>query len=458
MAHRPSIKRCSQHPTERLTHYCEDCRDLVCESCLLIPPHRQHRVSLAEKVLPKHIQSLEQYIVQANAHVQGTENLMDNLAQTNMKIQENRSAAELRIRTYFNRMRNLLNERERHFVSTVRLDTSKKMETVADRRGKIKIIMDALITSLKTMDSFTRQPDDITILRSEGAVLEQTDHHIQDLLQWYNAPSFDTTITLPCVEDRNFEEVCRLVGDPSYRVCPPNCTSQKKSPSKSMSPPLIGAMPTNGAPPPRPPKPKNSDTFGGFLSPDLLAYTTKARSESILSTDSMCSDNSSDMVEDQDHLSNGLATPPPPRTNMTTPPLPPNEFNTPPLPPKSPKLIPKLPSDNQQQSFFNHEPPGSPGSPKRPIPKPRGISLSTPQAPTILTEPPSPCSDDVMTPGIVVIGAKQMLSSAIRGESVHPVGVGTGMWAWLGVWDSPRKKIIFQVPISLYAFDYKLIL
>ena len=403
MAHR-STMRCSLHHTETLTHYCEDCRDLVCETCMLLPPHRQHKTSLAEKVLPEHIQFLERYIVDANAHVQGTENLMDNLAQTNMQIQENRSAAELRIRTYFNRMRNILNERESHFVSAVRLDTAKRIESVTERRGKIKVIMDTLITSLKSIDSFVRQPDDITILRRERQVLQETDEQIQDLHEWYSAPPFDTTIILPCVEDRNFEEVCRLVGDPAYRVCPPGCTARRgrKSSSKSVSPPPV----LDGTPPPRPPKPKDLEN-SGFLSPDLLAYRKKDRSESILSSlsvDSVATD-TSDNTE-QDPLADGLATPP--------------------IPPKSPKFAKKensdakSPNSNHTQGFFN-EP--SPNLPKRPIPKPRtnlGVNLQS--VPTTSIEPPTPSS-----PNKLEISAKQMLSSSsIRGESVYPVGVGTG--------------------------------
>lgn len=255
-----SIK-CEAHPTQSLEFFCQVCSDVICMSCVLSPQHRAHSDNITDmdSALSDHQARLEISISQANGCLQGAENVMDNLARCVEELKGNRSRAEQKIKRYFHRMRSILVDREHQFISLLRQNVDEKRKMVTERRKKAKETTDGIITGLKSLTDLTNR-NDVMILREAAPILDLLSKHIDAINSHNDKFDFDSSVTMPCFEDPNFEKVCRLVGDPNYRVC--DChLSESESVSGDQNETI-----SSTSPPPVPPRLSIKDTID-FLSP-----------------------------------------------------------------------------------------------------------------------------------------------------------------------------------------------
>ena len=315
--------RCKAHTSEDLEFYCKDCRSLACRSCVLSPSHRSHSDKMIEieEALKEAQTTLKQYVSKANGLLQGAENLMDNSARSSQKLQENTKRAEAKIQKYFHRMRSILTDREHYFVSLLRKSVEDKKKKAIERKSAFKVSMSGIIEGLKSLDELTkRESDDISVLRDQGAVFEKLDLHMDKMSRNIDSDfiDVDTSVTMPCFEDQNFEKVCRQVGDPGYRVSTQNFYGV----SPSVSVPLLSPITPNHSPPPVPPRIK-SNSLNSSVDPRISPFLSPVASP----TGSDFSDGD--------------------RTQGTLSPVPP------PIPPKSPshgkKKIPKWLKECKEQ-------------------------------------------------------------------------------------------------------------
>ena len=259
--------RCKSHASEELEFYCKECRSLACRSCALSLTHRSHPNNMIEidEALNEAQAVLKQYINKANSLLQGAENVMDNSARSSQLLQDNSKRAESKIQKYFHRMRCILTDREHYFVSILRRSVEEKKKDVIERKAAFKISMSGIIEGLKSLDDLSkRDAEDISILKDQGQIFEKLDGHMTKMSDNINSDSIevDTSVTMPCFEDQNFEKLCRQVGDPGFRVSTQNLFGVPPSSSLPaaplLSPSLRKTTSHQSSPPPVPPRIKSN--------------------------------------------------------------------------------------------------------------------------------------------------------------------------------------------------------
>uniref|UniRef100_A0A1X7V6C2 Uncharacterized protein n=1 Tax=Amphimedon queenslandica TaxID=400682 RepID=A0A1X7V6C2_AMPQE len=201
---------------------------------------------------------LKQYINKANSLLQGAENVMDNSARSSQLLQDNSKRAESKIQKYFHRMRCILTDREHYFVSILKRSVEEKKREVIEKKAAFKVSMSGIIEGLKSLDDLSkRDPENISILRDQGQVFEKLDGHMSKMSDNINSDSIevDSSVTMPCFEDQNFEKLCRQVGDPGFRVSTQNVFGLPPSSPLSATPLLSPSLRKNTSQPPAPPVP-----------------------------------------------------------------------------------------------------------------------------------------------------------------------------------------------------------
>lgn len=442
--------KCSLHQSYPLEYYCEECLDLVCTSCVLSLQHRAHSAKITDvtAVLPSHIDKLQEFINQANGHLQGAENIMDNLARNVQSLLDNRMRAEQKVKKYFYRMRSILSDRERYFITQLHLSVDEKKKKVTEKRKLVKESMDCIISSLKSLSFLSQRHNDVLILREEKAIIEKLMEDIQlmnDVHSTLGILEMDTSVTMPCFEDQNFEKICRQVGNPGFRTCAQgSACSQESSPKPQ---PRSSHNQSDDNPPPVPPRPSSvkyrestssiTTTFSDFSGPPPSPTGSNASTDSVISgTDTTRNDNFTASGELGSEIAIGsplLKSPPP-------------------VPPKSPK---KVSSNMQQwledckkqqlQSRKTPPPPTVNGTNKEygivvnktsPIPKPRTklklinntCDKNDQAKPKVITvQPPTPNSPDKIIQPLSEISSRTMLGPAEgRDDIIRPCGICVG--------------------------------
>ncbi len=224
--------------------------------CVLVS-HRDHttEVSDASEALPEHLTRLKKLYEEANAHLETAQEMMDSTATTISKLKENKDCAEKRIRGYFQRMRNILIDREHLFINAVRHNAEERKTASSNTRKSISDVLQGLVLCVKELWDLSNRHGDILVLKEEKLLSARLKELSKLLKEFENSNEIynpNTTITLPCIEDQNFEKICRLVGNPSFRTCSPNCNNDfipMTSPEYNNDLRIIN-------PPPVPPRPK----------------------------------------------------------------------------------------------------------------------------------------------------------------------------------------------------------
>ncbi len=255
-ARSPSSARCVEHEGRPFEFYCRSCKTLGCSTCVL-NEHRDHTTDVcdAPDVLPEHLNKLKALYEEASTHLEVAQDLMDAMTESIGKLKENKDCAEKRIRNYFHKMRNILVDREHHFINKVRRNAEEKKKISSEARKPVTDLFQGLVVSVKKLWDLSTREGDIMILKEEKGLSEELERTVKLLKELQHSNEITnpiTTVTLPCIEDQNFEKICRLVGDPTFgHACPPDCG--ERSPL-ARSPNSVDLVPVL-APPPLPPKP-----------------------------------------------------------------------------------------------------------------------------------------------------------------------------------------------------------
>lgn len=226
--------------------------------CVLLV-HRDHttEVSEAADVLPEHMNNLKNLYEEASTNLELAQEMMDNSAAAIAKLKENKEMAERRIRSYFQRVRSILVDRENYFINTVRKSAEEKKIVSCNVRKSVSELFQSLMFCVKGLwDLSCREEADILLLKEEQKLIGELEMSVKTLKELQKKDELlnpDTTITLPCIEDCNFEKMCRVVGDPSFTACPPECTSGTSN-NTSPLPGTAGDRSFLLTPPPLPPK------------------------------------------------------------------------------------------------------------------------------------------------------------------------------------------------------------
>jgi len=116
---------CSQHcrPQE---YYCRDCSELLCRRCMM-DLHRHHNYEEADAVLSEHLIELQSLIQPAREALTKAEGLLGKIAQQKEALSANAASVKANILAFFDRARELLNEREQILLGTVEKHTTTRV-------------------------------------------------------------------------------------------------------------------------------------------------------------------------------------------------------------------------------------------------------------------------------------------------------------------------------------------
>ena len=457
---------CADHPRKLLEYYCKDCHQLVCGSCML-SSHRSHAASIieAEDALQQHVEVLNELKAQANTTLQGAENVMDNLAKDIEEIKTNGTRAAQRVKTYFCHLRDVLVKRERHFLSSLNSSLERPIVDITEQRKTVRKAMGDIIQNLKTLDQLSQQ-NGFNLL-TEKAIVTEVNNNIlamQNVQEKIIGNPILTIVTMPCFEDQEFDKICRLVGDPSFRACPPDCTGKRSYNTDSRPSPALPpkVKPKAPEPPsvkpkaPEPPSVKVSSTPPPPLPPKSPSHTKQTDVIAPADNKNTPADGFNN-TEDDTNKTTSVGSPPP------LPPKSPRRTRAPLQPSlsggSSPSEVLKRPIPVPRQKKTPHSPslprraraitvaPNSDQSPGSVSPPPkdnliiRSHTVGSSNKISLLSPPLSPSSPDsplgltsIVQP-VMIITSKQLMGPAFsrqaKTDHVYPTGVCVGkLYTW----------------------------
>lgn len=140
-----SLPKCSEHGKAK-EYYCNDCDELLCMRCMM-DQHRTHDYAEAIKMLPSCLQSVRSFVQPAFELVGRVEASLKQLVQDSESIEANRNICTEAIHDEFNKVRAVIDTRERMLLTTVNKYVDHKLtkvehqsERLTKTKGKVEKI------------------------------------------------------------------------------------------------------------------------------------------------------------------------------------------------------------------------------------------------------------------------------------------------------------------------------
>ena len=212
----PTAAKCRRHQDKDLEYFCESCKALVCGQCML-DEHRTHgNVGYAKEFLAVRLEALGGLITLGNSATANGQRALSsfNADVENVKRQGNENADF--VHAYFNRLRQLLGVREKQLVGRVHREVEEKVEAIARRKQVVQESMESIHKCVQSIENiFEVRKGDIKILEEETPLRSMLYSHMEVIeteashQEQREVPS----LSVPAVEDPQFEQLCRTVGE-----------------------------------------------------------------------------------------------------------------------------------------------------------------------------------------------------------------------------------------------------
>ena len=163
---------CSKHPTKVLDLYCETCKEVICQYCVL-KIHRDHQYDLAtdafpqqKKVLVSSVEPIEQQLASVNK-------ALEDLKSLSGEITSQRQALETKIRAEIRLGHQALEAREEVLVSQLDQMTREKLKNVAAQQDQLELVATRLKSCCGFLQESLRTGSQVEILAMAKPFVQQ---------------------------------------------------------------------------------------------------------------------------------------------------------------------------------------------------------------------------------------------------------------------------------------------
>ena len=238
---------CDQHSKRPLEFYCTNCHELCCSTCL-VAKHRAHDFHEADTFLWDQLSSLPNMIQPAIEATVRAEELITRASNTHKETITNHVAISQSIKTHFDSMRKLLDERERQLQRMAEEYTTKTIEGLGSLETQLPSKQTAIGEAITVIDRLLDQEHvgDFSILpqvQEVTEVLSRCQHAIQELAGEVGKHASRRLVLNPS----EAELVTSVLG--YLEECTPSGNTRVSTPSSSPPPPPTRPL-SNPLPPP----------------------------------------------------------------------------------------------------------------------------------------------------------------------------------------------------------------
>ena len=161
---------CSQHclPQE---YYCRDCSELLCRRCMM-DQHRHHNYEEADAVLSEHLAALQSFVQPAREALMKAEDTVGTIAQRKETVSANAASVKANITAFFDRARELLNEREQILLGNVVQHTATSVNRLGGLADTVQGDRISILAIIKRIER-SENSRDVSVLTEFKAVAER---------------------------------------------------------------------------------------------------------------------------------------------------------------------------------------------------------------------------------------------------------------------------------------------
>ena len=166
------VLQCSKHPAKELDLYCETCKEVICQYCIL-RVHRDHQYDLATDVFPQQknvliasVEPAEQQLASVNKALEGLDTLCG-------KITSQRQNLEMKINTNFHLIHKALEARQEELIAHLDQMTQQKLKNVAAQRDQLELVATRLKSCCGFLQESLKTGSQVEILAMTASFVQQ---------------------------------------------------------------------------------------------------------------------------------------------------------------------------------------------------------------------------------------------------------------------------------------------
>uniref|UniRef100_A0A6U6NS62 B box-type domain-containing protein n=1 Tax=Zooxanthella nutricula TaxID=1333877 RepID=A0A6U6NS62_9DINO len=172
---------CDEHPAEKLSFYCLDCRKPVCPHCLILGSHKGHQQTPMDQAYNTAKDTLQAWVGKLRERCQLAENTLDELHNAELEVKKGAEAQRNVINSELDNLREIIETKRHQLLSKSALEEKQK-------RVQLQAQVDRAEAVRKDSTGLVSRSKDLLALPSEHAFLVVVLPLIQDMKKCASQP------------------------------------------------------------------------------------------------------------------------------------------------------------------------------------------------------------------------------------------------------------------------------
>ena len=216
---------CSKHPTKELDLYCETCKEVICQYCVL-KIHRDHQYDLATDAFPQQKKVLVSSVEPVEQQLASVNKALEDLKSLSGEITSQRQALETKIRAEIRLGHQALEAREEVLVSQLDQMTREKLKNVAAQQDQLELVATRLKSCCGFLQESLRTGSQVEILAMAKPFVQQVQDVTSSLKPESLEPEEQADLEFNCSQNELLQmcqQYGQLVANP---VCHAKCSAE----------------------------------------------------------------------------------------------------------------------------------------------------------------------------------------------------------------------------------------
>lgn len=197
---------CDEHPDEKLSFYCLDCRKPVCSHCLILGDHKGHQQTPIDQAFETGKETLGAWVEKLRQRIQSTEDLLEHLRVSESEVNRGAEAQRNIINHEMDHLRELIETKRHQLLSKSALEEKHK-------RAQLQGQVDRADAARQDARGLVSRSQDLLSLNSEHAFLAVVLPLIQDMKKCASMPVDDTPRVSTSFKPLSTDAQVRSLGD-----------------------------------------------------------------------------------------------------------------------------------------------------------------------------------------------------------------------------------------------------
>jgi len=197
---------CDDHPEEKLSFYCLDCRKPVCSHCLILGDHKNHQQTPIDQAFETGKETLSAWVEKLKRRMTVTEELREQLRTSELEVNRGAEAQRNIINHEMDHLRELIETKRHQLLSKSALEEKGK-------RVQLQSQMDRAEAAREDAMGLVNRSQDLLSLNSEHAFLAVVLPLIQDMKKCAGQPLDDAPKVSALFRPLSTDAQVRSLGD-----------------------------------------------------------------------------------------------------------------------------------------------------------------------------------------------------------------------------------------------------